>query len=145
MLDYYEKNLTKDFKFFADDVKYDKVLSHRIYNKNGILKDWLYDITGTPFVKDEAFAHENEYRFILEKSSDKIGRPLVVIEKFSELKFQVFVHSNFEDWKLELINGLLIEAGIISEVRRSDILTRESVSKFSKRYLNKLIEEKRNY
>lgn len=137
--DYYYKKLEKDYYLIANKVRYEKVLYHKVYDENGILKSWLNDISGTPLVKDEAYIHENEYRFIFEKRSGTVGRPIVKLDDFSQIEFSVFVQSNIEDWKFTLIDELLAEAKIKSDAIKSKIITKGLVTKISEKYLEKII------
>lgn len=140
---YYIRNLSTDYFLTADKIKYDIILNHRIYTDNGELKKWK--VENSPFVKDEAYQHENEYRIVLQNRNNKTGRPIIKIDDFKKIDFNIYVHADLEDWKIKLTNGLLIEAGIDKEVQKSKIITSKLVDKYKTKYLEKIVKEKGSY
>lgn len=68
------------------------------------------DIIG--FQKDESFAHEKEYRFLIKQDlhnykNDEVAFVKLKLENFKKLKFDLVFHPKMESWKKENIKSVL--------------------------------------
>jgi len=133
---YYKAILKSDFFIEAGMVSYEKVINHQMYDSNGEI---VRDFNISPFIKDECYKHENEYRIIITKRNDSKSAPILPIVDWNRIDFDIYVHSDLEDWKISTINDILKRYKIDKEVRRSEIITSNEIKKYQSQYLEQLI------
>lgn len=64
-------------------------------------------------------------------------RPIIKINKWDDIAFEIFVFSDLENWKIEAIQNLLDDYGLNKKVMKSETITKKLVDK----YKNKFVEE----
>ena len=135
---YYNQHLKDDYLISSDYVKYESIIEARAYDDDGnIILD--KSIPG-PFVKDNSYSHENEYRIILESKSES-KRPIVNIDDFKNLKFEIYVNADIDDWKVDVINGLIKDVLPETTVKKSKFVTKSLIEKYQKNYLRKILDK----
>jgi len=135
---YYNLHLKSDYFISSDYVKYENIIEARAYDDGGnIILD--KSMSG-PFVKDNSYSHENEYRIILESKSES-KRPIVKIDDFKNLKFEIYVNADIEDWKVDVINGLIKDVLPETTVKKSKFVTKSLIEKYQKNYLRKVLDK----
>lgn len=109
--------LSFDHKIIGKSMKYDFIMpvnEFEIKNKN-------HDVG---FVKDIAYEHENEYRFMIkeiltENKMDSIELPLT--DFYQKDSFLVICHPQMENWKVQNLKLLMTKFAIENQVLESEI------------------------
>lgn len=139
--EYHNETMKDNYHFYARPIDYKDLASLEIYDDKGDIKNLSIDHSA--FVKNEAFRHENEYRFMFVANNDKQSRPDVKISDWSALEFSVIASPDLEEWKRELIEDLIKEYTPLNiEVSSSDIITRKTLAKYKEAYLELLIKRR---
>jgi hypothetical protein len=134
---YHKVNFKSDYFIEADMISYEKVINHQIYDSDGNI---VRDYKRSPFVKDECYKYENEYRIIIKRRNDSISAPIISINDWDRIDFEIYVHTDLEDWKVSTITDILRKYDIKKEVRKSEIMTSNEINKYQRMYLEHLIE-----
>lgn len=139
LLDYiknfYSQNLGEKYQLSANYVEYKNIINKEYYDEDGNIE--MPNITFSPFKKDEIYSYEKEYRILLFRYNSIDERPTVKIDSWDNLDFDVYVHSELDNWKIKIIEDLLKEYGIDKRVVKSEIITNKIVEK----YKNKFVED----
>jgi len=117
---YYENVIKDSFNLIYGYLDYELFLDyHVLFNINNA------KCIFNPFLKNETHKYEQEYRFILKKSSP-INKDFVEIDIPKETSFKVFFPSNTENWQILLIRQLLKKYDI-DNIYISSILSRKTL------------------
>jgi hypothetical protein len=132
---FFSQNLKDKYQLTANYVKYLNLLNKNIYDEFG--KPILPNSSFSPFIKDIMYEYENEYRILIFGSNPTDERPIIKINDWNDIDFEIVVFSDLEDWKIKIIQELVRDYGINSSVRKSEIITKKTVDK----YKDKFVEE----
>lgn len=143
LLDYienfYSKNLSENYSLNGNYVDYRNVINIDFYDE--FVNPTKPDITFSPFVKDIMYKHENEYRIFILRHNSIDEKPIIKINNWSDIDFEIFVHSDLEDWKKQIIQDLLDDKGISKEVKQSEIITKKIVEKYKNRFVEEVFRK----
>lgn len=80
-----------------------------------------------PYVKDELYSNEKEYRFLLEEWKDNSERPIVKLNEWTDVEFDIYLYSDIEDWKWHSISELTKKYGLIKSLNKSKNITKTQI------------------
>lgn len=123
--DYYNGNFNNDFQFYYGIMDYENPVSFDVQFNTNKNKD-----TFNPFLKDNIYQHENEYRFVFKQTTNTENKSLEV--KIPEnINFRIYLDSSTENWQWILIEKMLKRYNI-EDVRISGIVNRKVIQKHFK-------------
>lgn len=137
LLDYienlYSKNLSENYSLHGNYVDYRNVINIDFYDE--FANPTKPDITFSPFVKDIMYKHENEYRILITRHNSIDEKPIININNWSDIDFEIFVFADLEYWKVQTIQDLLSDYDLRKTLIESQIITKKVVEKYKNRFV----------
>ena len=137
---YHHEKLKDNYTFGAGLLDYKNFSGLMLYDEDAKIIEHTLD--KSPFMKNQIFEHENEYRFIFSRLSENSENPVVKLEDWSFLDISIIACPDLEEWKICLIEELIIDyIKKPLQIHKSDIITKKTLAKYKEDYLSTIFRK----